>query len=426
MAISSNQIAVPSDVEDSDVSATAASQRRYLLAIVVCVLTIMIDGFDLQLLGILGPALVRDWGLSLPQLGPALGASLLGATVGAIMIGEIQRFVNESILLATCLLLICLTTLATCLTTSITDLVVLRFFSGIALGAAVPIVMAIVAELAPLHLRTTFLTVTLCGQPIGAAAGAALCAWMVPQYGWRSAFILGGVIPVFLAIAVWLRRTDYRRPDSPFRPRLPSQSMVGLLRGDSKRLTLAAWSCTACGATALYMLLNWMPSILEGYGYSLRSGIIAISLFNAGGVCGALILGILRDRLHSFLPVIFAYLAGAAAIVSIDLLQENMRAALSATFLAGFFGYGAAVTLGAIITGLYAPPLRTVGTGWALGFGRTAAALGPVVVGMALALGLHRNSILYVASVLWLTGAAAMLALIRFGKAIEPQPEIRE
>jgi len=45
-------------------------------------LCLILDGFDVQALGYLAPAIIKDWHLAPAQIGPVLSAALFGILVG--------------------------------------------------------------------------------------------------------------------------------------------------------------------------------------------------------------------------------------------------------------------------------------------------------------------------------------------------------
>jgi AAHS family 4-hydroxybenzoate transporter-like MFS transporter len=92
--------------------------------------------------------------------------------------------------------------LASAFSASLTQLTALRFVTGLGLGAAMPNAVTLMSEYCPDALRATLTNAMFCGFPLGAAFGGFLAAWMIPQFGWRSVLMLGGVAPLVLAAAM--------------------------------------------------------------------------------------------------------------------------------------------------------------------------------------------------------------------------------
>ena len=90
-------------------------------------------------------------------------------------------------------------TLVTVAVTGVTELMILRFVTGVALGAAIPSAVALTTEYSPKRLRATFVLVIYCGFSLGFVAAGGVAAWSIPLYGWRSMLWIGAVAPLLLA-----------------------------------------------------------------------------------------------------------------------------------------------------------------------------------------------------------------------------------
>uniref|UniRef100_UPI003C7DD805 MFS transporter n=2 Tax=Pseudomonas TaxID=286 RepID=UPI003C7DD805 len=168
-------------------------------------LIIGLDGFDVAIMGFIAPQLKMDWGLSHQQLGPVLSAALIGLAVGALVAGPLADRYGRKIVLVSSVFMFGLWTLATAFSPDINTMVVLRFMTGLGLGAAMPNASTLVSEYAPQRSRSFLITVAFCGFSLGAAAGGFLSAWMIPAFGWKSMLILGGVLPLLVAPLLYFK-----------------------------------------------------------------------------------------------------------------------------------------------------------------------------------------------------------------------------
>lgn len=374
---------------------------------------IMADGYDMQSIGFVAPEIARNWGLSLAALGPAFAAALAGAIPGAMMAGPVAKHMGRRPLLAAALLLFGGGTIGCVYADSITVLAAIRFFVGLGLGAAIPLVMSIAAQNVPDRWRATLITVVLCGQPIGAIAGAALCARLIPAYGWQSAFWLGGLVPLLLMLTVFLL------PASPPAANTRASALhpaggASSPRLFSPKLQATTWLLSATAFFAvflLYVVVNWLPGTMRASGHSLQDSLLAISLFNFGGIAGAVIVGMLVDRIGPFKVVAPAYLLAAVALAGLAGAQNDLPLLLLAALISGLAAYGCGVCLGSLTILLYPPSLHASSAGWVLGVGRVGAALGPVGIAFALSLGLIPGQTFYFASAAAVLAAACLLAL---------------
>jgi AAHS family 4-hydroxybenzoate transporter-like MFS transporter len=370
--------------------------------ILVAIAIIMVDGFDLQAIGFVAPDIARSWSVDIAAFGPVFSAALAGSILGALAAGPWVRRMGLRTVLAVSLAVFGGGTFAAAWASDLLELGALRFIVGMGLGAAVPIVLSLVAAHSPPRIRATALVVTLCGQPVGAILGAALCAHFMPVHGWRFAFYLGGALPLLLIPAVLRIREPDARPcaqsEKPGRVR-------DLFSIDLRKPTLLLWASSFLTVFFVYIIVNWLPSAVRGAGHSLGASVSAIQIFNAGGIAGAILLGVLMDR-HGPLRVIpFALGLAGISFASLDVLQATPVLFMTATFVCGLAGYGGSMSFGSLTALLYPAHLRTTGVGWVMGIGRLGAAVGPLGAGLALAAGVGISRLFYFAA------AAAVLVM---------------
>lgn len=386
---------------------SAAIPRHWIWVVVVGAIIIMVDGFDLQSIGYLAPEIGRSWSVSVSAFGRVFGAALAGSMVGSLLAGPAARLAGERSVLLYSLVLFGVTTILCALTRGVDQLVILRLVAGIGLGATFPLIMAIVANSTPTRHQATAVVVALSGQPIGAIIGGAACAAFVPRYGWPFAFYLGGIVP--LVLAGWIALLPGRAHNSA--ASRVSAELAGRLRNlfDGRLLicTPLFWAVAFLAVLAEYMVVNWLPSSMREIGYRLPISVLALNLFNFGGLAGAVVLGLLIDRFGSrwVLPVAFGLSGiGMAVLAEAGPVQTPL---LLACLLVGLTGYGGAACFGALCTELYPPRLRALGMGWCMANARMGAVVGPLAAGAALDAGLRINRLFDV--------AAAASVIVMFG-----------
>ena len=168
----------------------------------LCFLIVLLDGFDTAAIGFIAPSLLKEWGLTKPALGPVLSAALFGLAAGALSSGPLADRVGRKRVLVSAVLVFGLACAGSSFAGSLSQLTALRFVTGIGLGAAMPNAVTLMSEYCPDRLRATLTNAMFCGFPLGAAFGGFLAAWMIPQFGWRSVLLLGGVAPLVLGLAM--------------------------------------------------------------------------------------------------------------------------------------------------------------------------------------------------------------------------------
>jgi len=192
------------------------------------------DGLDTGIIGFIAPALLDDWGISKPELAPVLSAALVGMSIGAIISGPLaDRFGRKGVIVFTTLLFSIFTILCG-FASSTQDLMIYRFITGVGLGAAMPNISTIVSEYMPAK-RKAFLTgLAGCGFMLGISCGGLLSAYLLENLGWAKVVILGGIIPLFLVVALLLKL-----PESvPYLIKREQQAKLLLIRSKSSCRTL--------------------------------------------------------------------------------------------------------------------------------------------------------------------------------------------
>src|SRR5438270_3003499 len=173
-------------------------------------LALIFDGFDIQILGFAIPSLMRDWHAARNEFGPVLAIGLAGMVLGGPAAGYCgDRFGRRPALIG-CILIFGLATLATAFVHEIFGLAVLRLITGVGTGGALPNVSALTAEFAPLRRRPTAVKLALVCVPIGGMLGGVLAAWILPTFGWKGLYGVGGALPLLVAAVLWMAL-----PESP-------------------------------------------------------------------------------------------------------------------------------------------------------------------------------------------------------------------
>src|SRR3979411_1281175 len=178
-------------------------QIRLLLT---CAAVLFLDGFDTQAIGYVAPALAREWGLSKGALGPVFSAGLFGLMIGALVFGPLADRIGRKKIIILSTVAFGLGALVTAFVQDVNSLLAIRFLTGLGLGGAMPNAIAMTSEFNPRRRRATMVMIMFCGFSVGAALGGLLAAALIPQFGWRSVFVVGGVAPLLLAplLALWL------------------------------------------------------------------------------------------------------------------------------------------------------------------------------------------------------------------------------
>lgn len=175
------------------------------LVFAMCFLIVLLDGFDTAAIGFVAPSLLREWGVPKAALAPVLSAALFGLAFGAFAAGPLADRKGRRLVLLVAVGVFGLGTLASAFARDLTELSLLRFVTGLGLGAAMPNAVTLISEYCPEPRRATLTNLMFCGFPLGAAFGGFLAAWMIPNWGWGSVFVVGGIAPLLLVLLMLVR-----------------------------------------------------------------------------------------------------------------------------------------------------------------------------------------------------------------------------
>ena len=366
------------------------------------------DGYDLQSAAFAAPALAAQWNLKGQLLGPMLGASSLGMAFGSIALGWLGDRAGRKRAFIVCMALLCVGSLTSAQASSLNSLMAYRFVTGLGLGGATPIATTLVAEWAAARWRTVAVAIVIVGVPLGGAIGAALAQHLIPAYGWRAVFLLGGALPLaFLLVALPLL------PESPAflarktaNVRQPRAGLLALVSPAHRSATLTIWLSFICNSLALYGFVNWLPLVLSKAGLPLQAALRASLLFSLGGVGGSVCGAVLISRYGSRPGGSSIALAGALAsvLVGVTLMASGHAADASVQMLTLIAVAGVALNgmqnfLYAVAANAYPIDIRASGVGCASAVARGGGVLSSVVGSAYFSLGLPIAQFFYILAV---------------------------
>jgi AAHS family 4-hydroxybenzoate transporter-like MFS transporter len=405
-------------------------------------LAMFCDGYDIAALSFAAPELVRSWGLKSSVLGPAFSASLFGILFGAPLLGFFgDRYGRKRAIIAGCVIYgIC--TLAIASTSSLTQVMALRFLTGIGIGGLMPNTIALNSELAPKRLRATLVVLMFTGITLGSASPGAITTWLAPEHGWQVYFIIGGLVPLVVAACLvytlpesvkFLAQHDKLRPellrvaramrrdlvigdDDEFHwtttPHYGGSGLRDIFSGGLALITPLLWLCFVSALMVNYFLGSWMPLLFEDNGFPPDQAALASSIYHIGGAFGGVLISILVDR-YGFAVVVALFVLACPMVALIGVEGMSYGMIVTASVLAGIGVLGAQFGNNATAGLLYPTVFRAKGAGWAFAVGRFGAICGPYIGGILIGMELSMQKLFAIGAMPLVIGTIAAITLTR-------------
>lgn len=386
------------------------ASHRSRRTILLCFIVALIEGLDLQSAGIAAAGIRAAFNLDPTMLGWMFSASIIGLLPGAFLGGCIADRIGRKKVLVVAVLLFGVFSLWTAYASSLSGLLAARFLTGLGLGAALPNLIALCAEAVEERQRSTAISIMYCGVPLGGATAALV--GMAAGEAWQWVFIVGGVAPLLIAplmLAMLPESAAFSRQQQCAAQARPST--LSALCGEGRtRVTLSLWVSYFFTLTVMYMLLNWLPSLLLDLGFSKPQAGLVQMVFNIGGAIGSLLGGVLLDRFRRTPVVLSIYTGLLLALTGIG-LSGSLPTMAAAGFAAGVFVMAAQLVLYALAPAFYPTLVRATGVGAAVAIGRLGSVSGPLAAGHILAAGAGSTGVLMAAAPGLLVAALVIVAL---------------
>jgi AAHS family 3-hydroxyphenylpropionic acid transporter len=292
---------------------------------------------------------------------------------------------------------------------------------GLGFGAALPNLVAVAAEVSTPQRRALTASMVFCGMPVGGGTSA-LTTQIAPEGSdWRFLFYVGGVLPLILApiLMMFLKETLHKGQAATQTSR---KSTFVILFGEGRAgATALLWLTFFPTLLILYLILNWLPTIVVANGLDRAIAPQASLAFNFASVAGALILGSVVDRFGSRWPLVLSY---AALIGSLVMLSNahDLNSVLVWSAAAGFTLLGANYALYGVTASYYPQSIRGTGSGASVAVGRFGSIFGPLLAGWLLGSGMAASAVVgYLAPIAAIAGIAVFALSFFAANDSEPQ-----
>ena len=369
----------------------------------------MLEGFDIQAMGVAAPRLAPEFGLGPGEMKWIFAVSNIGMVLGAAIGGWLADRVGRKPVFMTSVAMFGVFTLCVVFTGEFGTLFATRALAGLGFGAALPNMMAFAAELSTPARRSSTAALIFCGFPIGGGSVALLTQVLPAGFDWRTLFIVGGVLPALLVPALYWLLPETLTPAVSRAPKAHTPTLSALFGGGRAVPTLLLWLAFLPTLFVLYLILNWLPTLVVAKGFDRAVAPQASLAFNWASAAGALLVGWLVDRYGPRWPLMLSYGALIVALVALGASTDH-AAIITLSGVAGFFLLGANYALYGVAPSYYPPAMRGTGSGASVAVGRVGSILGPLAAGFLLQGGSSATNVVqYMAPVAAVAGIAVFL-----------------
>lgn len=413
----------------------ARFSRLHITIIFWCTLVMVLDGYDLAIVGISLPLIMKSMQVTPAQAGIMASASLLGMMVGSILFGRVADRAGRKPAMILCVAIFSLFSAAAGVTSGPLAFSIARFLGGLGMGGVAPVGTAQMTEFSPRSARSTLVSLMFAGYSVGGVLAAVLGKSLLERYGWQSVYLVAAVPVIFIpamckmlpeslsflmakgkeyeikAILCKLVPQHEIQPNDRIVMQKAQDESGGLLGGLFKNglatSTLMFWIICMTNLFTVYGLSSWLTRLMAAAGYNLGSALIFVLFLNLGAVAGAIGGGRLADRLNIRYVLVGMYLIAAVSIALLGYhASTGVRYLLVA--VAGACTIGTQIVVYAYIGQFYTAGVRATGVGWASGVGRLGAAFGPILIGIIVGLKLSLHVNFFVMAIPSVLGAIAV------------------
>lgn len=377
----------------------------------LCILAMVIDGFDMQVLPFTAPVLLPALGATPADLGPLVSSSIVGMLVSGFVSGMLSdRFGRRAVIICGLFAFGCFT-IGKGLMRTYEQLIALQFLAGVGLGGVFTNVLALAAEYAPIRNRRFIVTMVSAAFPLGSIIAGHVTAEMMATLGWHGVLIVGGVLALAVCLLASLFMPGSARqwvlqgrcdkhvgsimariaPDytastiwTTSEQPIVSSPVRDVFVGGRGGVTVILSAVMAISLMTGYFVTSYSPLLFNMAGLSPERAAIAASMLHAGAVIGALTWGRLTD---TYWPPLILGIAASVAVCCYALIGHvtNDYGALLIVLSIGGLGMGVQNAFNGFASSLYPTSMRATALGVIIGLGRFGSIAGPLVGGLLIA-----------------------------------------
>ncbi|WP_223622873.1 MFS transporter [Microbacterium sp. EST19A] len=409
-----------------------------MLVISICLLIVLIEGYDLLLMAFSASSVAAEWSLNGAQIGILLSSVGVGLVLGSAFLAPLADRIGRRPMTLIGLGIIIASMAISAATISMPQLAVARFVTGIGVGGLVAGLPVVISEFSSRRRRATMIAIGTAGLPIGGVVGGFVAAIVLSTLGWRASFLVGAALTIVAFVLVLfalpesidflvskrpknavetINRTLKRMNLAPItelpavRERPKNAIRTAIFTGrNGVRSALLGFAFFVMMA-AFYFANGWTPRLLEQAGGSAAQGISAGILLNLGGAAAALLFGVFAIFIKNRLLTIISFAGAAAAFLTMGLAFGSFALTLTLALAVGALIQACATGLFTLAPECYPAEARTTGVGWAVSLGRIGAIISPILAGVLIDRGWTAPSLYMLFALPLVLGGIAIVAL---------------
>jgi MFS family permease len=394
---------------DAPARTGAAGNSRW--TVLLCWITVLLEGYDLVVLGAIIPTLLKTHhlGMTAGDATTVATLSLVGVAIGAVCVGPLADRLGRRRLLIGSVVVFSVFTIVVPLANSVAMFAALRLAAGLGLGACMPVSLTMMAEHMPADRRARASTLTMTGYHTGAVITSLLALQVTDD--WEVLFYVLGVVGLVVAAVQWFKLPEseaFVRAKRDGAARVP---FTELLKPAYLRAGIGIWVASFMGLLLVYGLNTWLPKLMNDAGYPVPTAVTQLLVLNVGGVVGLVLGGWVADRRGIKITTMGWFAVSVLMLACLSVKMESDLLLNTVVFLTGVFVFSAQVLVYAYVTNFYPASVRGTALGSASGIGRIGSIVGPSITGALVSSGIGHPWGFYFFAAVAVCGFLAVLTL---------------
>ncbi|MGW1026432.1 MFS transporter [Streptomyces sp. NPDC002577] len=398
----------------SHAPAQTGTDRRNAWTVILCWITVMLEGYDLVVLGAIIPTLLKTHhlGMTAGDATTIATLSLVGVAIGAVCVGPLADRLGRRHLLIGSVVLFSLFTILVPMANSVAMFAGLRLIAGLGLGACMPVSLTMMSEHMPASRRARASTLTMTGYHTGAVITSLLALQVTDN--WKILFYVLGIVGFVVAGIQWFYLPEseafVHAKQATESQRVP---FTELLKPVYLRAGIGIWLASFMGLLLVYGLNTWLPKLMNEAGYPVPTAVTQLLVLNLGGVVGLVVGGLIADRRGIKGTALGWFAVSVVMLACLSIKMESTILLDVVVFFTGVFVFSAQVLVYAYVTNYYPAAIRGTALGSASGIGRIGSIVGPTITGALVTAGIGHPWGFYFFAVVAVLGFLAVLTLPR-------------